>query len=150
MIRGNAKEGRPGKWNGLGGKLELGESMLECAVREFHEEAHCKTKPEQWTWLGELYFPNFKAHKNEDWWVTVLVTELTDAQASTLPLKDASLKEGFLLFVPTSGVLGLDLWDGDRYFLPFVFKKAPFQGTFYYQNGICIRHEVAPIKFKSQ
>ena len=28
-----------GKWNGLGGKLEPGETPEECAVREVHEES---------------------------------------------------------------------------------------------------------------
>jgi len=28
-----------GKWNGLGGKLEMGESPEECVIREINEEA---------------------------------------------------------------------------------------------------------------
>ncbi|MCK7526389.1 MAG: NUDIX domain-containing protein [Ignavibacteriales bacterium] len=33
-----------GKWNGLGGKFEQGESPEECAVREIEEECGLKVK----------------------------------------------------------------------------------------------------------
>ena len=39
MIHGKGKDGMPSKWNGLGGKLDLGESMIEAAVREFQSGA---------------------------------------------------------------------------------------------------------------
>ena len=135
----------PGKWNGLGGKLETGESMLEASVREFQEEASCKTTTTQWSWLGQLYFPNFKSHKKEDWWVNVFVTDLSDAQIKEIPLEDPLQSEGSLHLVHFSRVLCLDLWEGDSHFLPFVFERLPFEGTFFYENGRCIRHELAPI-----
>jgi 8-oxo-dGTP diphosphatase len=133
------------KWNGLGGKLEPGETMVEAAVREFHEEADCTTHPSQWRRLGELYFPNFMAEKNEDWWVTVFVTDLSDEQISQIPLEDSLRPEGSLHFVPLSRVDCLDLWEGDRLFLPYVFERKPFQGTLFYLNGRCVRHELSAI-----
>ena len=41
MIHRNKKDNdvHEGKWNGLGGKLEQGESPEECAVREVYEES---------------------------------------------------------------------------------------------------------------
>ncbi|MBE0538573.1 MAG: NUDIX domain-containing protein, partial [Ignavibacterium sp.] len=33
-----------GKWNGLGGKFEQGESPEECAIREIEEESGLKVK----------------------------------------------------------------------------------------------------------
>jgi 8-oxo-dGTP diphosphatase len=73
--------GRPGdyhagKWNGLGGKLEPDESPIEGARRELREEAALVLPPEAFRALGVLQFPNFKAHKNEDWVVWVFVAEL--------------------------------------------------------------------------
>ena len=94
MLNARGKDGMPGKWNGLGGKLETGETMLDAAVREFEEEASCKTTHAQWKWLGQLYFPNFKAHKNEDWWVNVFVTDLSPAQKASIPLHDPLQPEG--------------------------------------------------------
>jgi 8-oxo-dGTP diphosphatase len=133
-------------WNGLGGKLELGETPLDAAVREFAEEAHCQTTHAQWTWTGQLYFPNFKAQKNEDWWVTVFVCTLTAEQVAEIPVNDPQHQEGLLNWVSESEVPTRDLWDGDLNFLPFVFARRPFQGTFFYENGSCVRHEIADIK----
>jgi len=121
-----------GKWNGLGGKMESGESNLECAVREFKEESGCSTSHEQWQWAGHLHFPNFKPHKKEDWSATVFRCELKKEQLEELFEKS---KEGTLHWIPSSDVLNLSLWPGDRHFIPFVLNNTPFNGTFYYLNG---------------
>jgi 8-oxo-dGTP diphosphatase len=142
MLHARPKDGLPGKWNGLGGKLDSGETPLEAAVREFEEEASCKTEPAQWRWLGQLYFPNFKPHRQEDWWVNVYLTDLTPEQAAMIPLRDPLQPEGELHFVPFSRVLCLDLWDGDAKFLPLVFERKPFQGTLFYESGHCVRAEL--------
>ena len=136
------------KWNGLGGKLELGEAPIDAAVREFAEEASCQTSREQWMWLGQLYFPNFKSHKHEDWWVTVFVADLSADQFAQIPVDDKNHPEGLLNFVPTTEVLSRELWDGDHFFLPYVFGRRPFQGTFFYENGKCVRHEIAAIELQ--
>src|SRR5476649_2153702 len=60
-----------GKWNGLGGKLELDESPMQAAKREFFEEAGVEVSEGRFSALGTLQFPNFKSQKGEDWWVTV-------------------------------------------------------------------------------
>lgn len=38
-----------GKWNGIGGKIEVGETPRGCMAREFKEECGIETLPEQWT-----------------------------------------------------------------------------------------------------
>jgi 8-oxo-dGTP diphosphatase len=145
MLHGRGKDGLPGKWNGLGGKLEAGEAMLDACVREFSEEASCLTDRSQWRWLGQLYFPNFKSHKKEDWWVNVFVTDLSSKQKEEIPLEDPTQPEGALHFLPFSSVFELDLWEGDTKFLPYVFARTPFEGTFFYENGHCTRFELKKI-----
>jgi 8-oxo-dGTP diphosphatase len=131
-------------WNGLGGKLEKGESPLEAAVREFEEEAGLWTDATDWRWLGQLYFPDFKAEKNEDWWVTVYVIQLNHEQRKKINTTVVTA-EGSLHFVPRKDVPKLKLWEGDTDFLPFVFKRVPFEGTFFYEGGCCVRKQVRAI-----
>ncbi len=126
-------------WNGLGGKLELGESPLEAAVREFDEESGLSSRPEQWRWLGHLYFPNFRPQKQEDWSVTVWTIELQESA----PLQNPP--EGKLHWVPLREVSQLTLWDGDTQFIPHVLSRTPFQGTLFYQDGRCVRSELSTI-----
>jgi 8-oxo-dGTP diphosphatase len=139
MLHRNSKPNdlHEGKWNGLGGKLEFGESPLQTAVREFKEESRGETTAEQWRWAGQLFFPNFRAAKNEDWWVTVYTTELTAAQVASIPIDEVISPEGSLRWIARSELLNLNLWDGDRHFLPHVLAQAPFEGTFFYEQGSC-------------
>src|SRR5437867_1018658 len=65
-----------GKWNGLGGKCEPGESPLETARRELAEESGLDLAAEAFRPLGVLQFPNFKPAASEDWIVFVFTVEL--------------------------------------------------------------------------
>jgi 8-oxo-dGTP diphosphatase len=59
MLHRNKKENdmHVGKWNGLGGKLENGESPEECAVREIREESGYVAKNP--IFRGVITFPRF-------------------------------------------------------------------------------------------
>lgn len=41
-----------GALNGIGGKIEEGETPIEAMVREFEEETGCKTSKEQWNYYA--------------------------------------------------------------------------------------------------
>ena len=45
-----------GKWNGFGGKIEAGETMRQCAVRELQEESGIRVRPEDLELMADLYF----------------------------------------------------------------------------------------------
>ena len=135
-----------GKWNGLGGKLEAGETFKQAAVREFLEESACETKIEQWHWAGQLFFPQFKAQKNEDWWVTVYTANLQADQVHLISVQEPMTPEGSLHWIQCSEILSLNLWEGDRKFIPLVLSHQCFEGTFFYQEGNLIRHELELIR----
>lgn len=128
-----------GKWNGLGGKLDADESPLEAARRELQEESGLSLSDSAFRHLGVLQFPNFKAHRNEDWLVFVFRAEVTAEQERDL-VQDCP--EGSLHWVPEGDLLKLNLWAGDRLFLPYVAQSRPFIGTLWYRGQEVVRHSI--------
>jgi 8-oxo-dGTP diphosphatase len=149
MIHRNSKNpGRidyhEGKWNGLGGKLELDESPLEAAQREVLEESGIELTAGQLSSLGSILFPNFKAHKNEDWMVFLFHAHLNSETG--LPEWKRTVEEGDLHWVPARDLATLNLWPGDRYFISHMIDQQPITGTIWYQNGDVVRHWIQPLK----
>ena len=117
MLLRNRKKNDPneGKWIGVGGKLEPGESPEECAKREILEETGliaAKLIP-----CGNVYF-------RSDVWgeeimrlflVTEFDGELTDCD------------EGELHWIDRDDIFDLHLWDGDRIFLQYLISGRHFQ-----------------------
>lgn len=54
LLEKSKPDWQRGKLNGVGGKVEPGESGIEAMVREFQEEATAKTEPEQWAHVAIL------------------------------------------------------------------------------------------------
>ena len=136
-AKGRESDYHLGKWNGLGGKLEPGESPLEAARRELEEESGLSLPLDRFRPLGVLQFPDFKAHKKEDWIVFVFRAEVRREEASrVLP----EVEEGKLHWVAPERVRELPFWAGDRHFLPHVFEPKPFIGTIWYQGQDVVKH----------
>ena len=120
-----------GKWNGLGGKLEPGESPEDCARREVEEESGLLVKK---MWLkGFLSFPGFA--NDEDWYAFVFVIPEFEGQI----IESA---EGNLKWIDNAVLLQLNLWEGDRIFLPWLDRPGFFSGKFVYDDGKLIEHSV--------
>jgi len=118
-----------GKWNGLGGKMEPGESPEDCARREIQEESGLTAS--NITLKGILTFPSFAA--DEDWYAFVFVVDDYQGQLIDSP-------EGNLRWIDDDHLLELNLWEGDRYFLPLLEKTGIFSGKFIYQDGRLVDH----------
>jgi len=133
MLHRNKKENdmHAGKWNGLGGKLEPGETPEECAIREVREEAGLIVKHP--TLRGVITFPGFS--NDEDWYVFLFV--ITEFEGELI---DSA--EGDLEWISDDQVLDLPLWEGDRIFMPWLDRAEFFSGKFVYQDGELSRHEV--------
>jgi 8-oxo-dGTP diphosphatase len=119
-----------GKYNGLGGKLERDESVLDGLAREFREEAGLEI--EFPALRGTISWPGF-GRAGEDWFAFVFrIDRYTGTAFSSNP-------EGTLEWVSISGLLSgeLNLWEGDRHFLPLVFDADPraFHGVMPYDGG---------------
>ena len=120
-----------GKWNGVGGKLEAGESPEECAIREIFEETGLQAANPRLA--GVLTFPLFA--KGEDWYVFVYIVQEFEG---TLIDSD----EGNLKWIPDDEVMNLNLWEGDYIFLPWLQENIFFSGKFSYVDGELVSHKV--------
>jgi 8-oxo-dGTP diphosphatase len=121
-----------GKWNGLGGKFEPGESPEMCAIREVSEESGLTIRnPEL---RGILTFPDFRS--GEDWYAFVFV-----ARTFSGALIDCA--EGVLQWIDDDRLLELPLWEGDRIFLPWLDQECFFSGRFVYEDGRLGSHTVS-------
>ena len=121
-----------GKWNGLGGKFELGETPEQCILREFKEESGLDL--EGLDLRGFISFPNFKS--GEDWFVF-----LYTASKFSGTLIDSA--EGDLSWIENSKIMELPLWEGDKIFLPWLEQDKFFTACFYYVDKKLISHRVS-------
>jgi 8-oxo-dGTP diphosphatase len=131
-----------GKWNGLGGKCERDESYRDTAARELFEESSLKVAPKDFRFLGFLQFPNFKPKKSEDWSCMLFTADVSEAVARSIP---TAVTEGSLHWIESAKLMDLNLWDGDREFLPYVIGRRPFFGATWYVDGKVSRSEITPL-----
>jgi 8-oxo-dGTP diphosphatase len=113
-----------GKWNGLGGKLEAGETPEECAIREIREESGLQANDLHLK--GFLTFPAFA--NEEDWYAFVFLVRDFQGELIDSP-------EGILEWVDDAELLNLNLWEGDRVFLPWLDRPGFFSAKFTYEEG---------------
>jgi 8-oxo-dGTP diphosphatase len=117
-----------GKYNGLGGKLDPGEDVVSGMRREIHEEAGIECTALELR--GTISWPGF-GKGGQDWFGFLFrVTAFTGTPLDRNP-------EGELVWVDADRVLDLNLWEGDRHFLPLMFDPGgrPFHGVMPYFDG---------------
>jgi 8-oxo-dGTP diphosphatase len=119
-----------GKYNGLGGKLEATESVLDGLKREILEEAGLQMDSP--VLRGTISWPGF-GKGGEDWFAFVFRIDRWSGTPFTRN------PEGALEWVAVSRLLAgeLNLWEGDKHFLPMVFDDDPrlFHGVMPYRDG---------------
>jgi 8-oxo-dGTP diphosphatase len=120
-----------GKWNGVGGKFEGCESPEECAIRETKEETGLDIS--ELKLRGILTFPRFLF--DDDWIVFVY-------EAYKFSGELIECNEGELDWVCDDDILSLNMWEGDKIFLPWIFENKFFSAKFNYINKKLINHSV--------
>ena len=116
MLHRTKKQQDPnaGKWIGVGGKFEDGESPEECARREVAEETGLA--------LSSLSLRGIVTFASNAWPVEYMF--LFTAESCTGALRPCD--EGELAWVEKARVLSLPLWEGDRIFLRLLAEGHPF------------------------
>ena len=120
-----------GKWNGLGGKLDPGETPEECAIREVKEESGLDLKALKLR--GIITFPLFD--QVDDWYVYLFTGTEFSGDLIDSP-------EGDLEWIDNDKLLDLNLWEGDYIFLQWIEQERFFSGKFVYEEKQLVDHSV--------
>lgn len=115
-----------GKYIGVGGHFEEGESPEDCLVREVLEETGLHLRSH--TLRGIVTFVS------DVWGCEYMFLYTAKAKETDAPLPDCA--EGILSYVKKSDLLSLRLWEGDRVFLRLLLDDAPF-----FSLKLCYRGE---------
>ena len=125
-----ANDAHQGKWNGLGGKFEAGETPEMCIRREVQEEAGLVIQNPHLH--GLLTFPNFRG---VDWYVFVFTATEFSGELIDSP-------EGKLEWIPDEQLAGLNRWESDHIFLPWIEEGKFFSAKFEYEGDVMQRYDV--------
>lgn len=108
MLYRNKKKNDPnaGKWVGIGGKFEEGETAKECMLREVFEEAGIRL--EQYCFHGVIKF------RSDAWEYEDMYLFTADFPGNA---RITECNEGDLAWIEKDRILDLPLWEGDRAFL---------------------------------
>jgi 8-oxo-dGTP diphosphatase len=82
---------------------------------------------------GFITFPLFDG--KDDWYVFLFTSDEYEGKLIDSP-------EGNLAWIKNDKLYELNLWDGDKIFIPWLFKNKFFSAKFYYENGKYVRYEV--------
>ena len=121
-----------GKVNGPGGKLDPGETPLECAVRETQEELLISVKnPRK---VGEMWFrmsdyPDILCH-------VFMATDFEGEPTET--------EEAVPFWVPLADIPYDRMWDDDKHWLPALLNGETLIGKFLFEGETMIWKELTP------
>ncbi len=103
-----------GKWIGVGGHLEEGESPEECLLREVWEETGYR--------LTSFRFRGLVTFVSDEWGTEYMFLYTADGFIG-IPVP---CREGELAWVRKEEVPRLPIWEGDRIFLRLLAEEHPF------------------------
>ena len=107
-----------GKYLGVGGHLEQGETAYECAVREIFEETGITSEQiEGLTLKGVATFINDSCD-NE-----IMYIYKGEYKADKDPCP-GTCDEGVLTWVPVTGIYDIPIWEGDREIFKLLFDDS--------------------------
>lgn len=113
MLLRNKKEKdvNEGKWIGVGGKCEKGESPEECVIRETFEETGIK--------LESLKMRGVMTFASEGWEDEYIFVYTSDKFSGHI----TECNEGELAWIDKDKIMDLNLWNGDRIFLDIMINS---------------------------
>ena len=125
MLYRNKKKNdmNQGKWLGVGGHVEEGETPYQAIVRETKEETGLDLKSAEYRAVINFV--------NDDYVEIIYQYTSSDFTGEVI-----DCNEGELRWIDKSEVLSLPMWEGDKYFLDPLIKNEPFfEITIVYKNN---------------
>lgn len=121
-----------GKWIGVGGHFEEGESPEECLVREVYEETGLT--------LTSYKLRGIITFVSDQWGSEYMHLYTADGFEGDLAAAMENCNEGVLKWVPKNAIFDLALWEGDKIFLKLLLeKKNIFSLKLEYQGDKLVR-----------
>ena len=138
-----------GKWIGIGGKFEAGETAEECMLREVREETGIELTEYQFhgvirfrsdAWEYEdMYLYSAKAPEAKTPEAKAPAGAAGQFPSGTDALPDC--REGDLQWIPKEDILDLPLWEGDKLFLrELIAGKDKIEMTLIYEEEKLVGH----------
>ncbi|XP_033337843.1 oxidized purine nucleoside triphosphate hydrolase [Megalopta genalis] len=119
------------KWNGFGGKVESGETILQGAIRELKEE--CGLNAEDLRKIAIIVFQFegdetlHEVHVYESFKYHGEVTESEEMLPKWYNIKDIPFKQ---------------MWPDDEYWFPYMLRGELFKGYFLYRGEDIIKYKI--------
>ena len=143
MLYRNRKPEDPneGKWLGIGGKIEPGETPDECNAREVFEETGFRIRSAVFCGVIE-----FRADMYEDEDMYLYYTDdfapadsvRPESSRTGEPFVLPECDEGELRWIPAEELMSLPMWEGDREFLKELLNgKRSISMTLSYEGEKC-------------
>ena len=104
-----------GKWIGVGGHFEEGESPEECLLREVYEETGLK--------LTTYKLRGIITFVSDEWGSEYMHLYTADDFEGDLAEAMKNCNEGVLKWIPKKDIFNLALWEGDKIFLKLLLEK---------------------------
>ena len=118
-----------GKYIGVGGHIELGESPLEAIIREIKEETSLDVIDIRYRGLIHFYFDDFIEH------MYLYSVHSFSGEVS-------QCDEGTLYWVKINEFKNLPMWEGDKYFVKSILEdEDDFEYEFVYEKDTLLSHK---------
>lgn len=109
------QDANSGKWIGVGGHFEEGESPEECLVREVYEETGLT--------LTSYRLRGIITFVSDKWECEYMHLYTADGFRGDVQKMQENCSEGILKWVPKTELFDLNLWEGDKIFLKLLLEK---------------------------